>query len=74
MADNEDEGNLAEDATAFVAEGELLANEGKLNDALQLFNKAISMDPANGMAWFNRGVVLDSKGDIKGARQSFEIT
>ena len=74
MADYEEMENVENQAITFVEEGEVLANSGKLNDALQLFNKAISIDPANSMAWFNRGVILDSKGDVKGARQSFEIT
>ena len=74
MTDDENIETTENQANGFVDEGEILANSGKLNDALQLFNKAISIDPSNSMAWFNRGVILDSKGDVKGARQSFEIT
>ena len=57
----------------LVAEGEAAHRSGEYDNALEIFNKAIALDPSNAMAWFNRGVLLESKQDPKGAKQSFVI-
>ena len=57
----------------LVSEGETAHRAGDYDNALELFNKAIALDPSNAMAWFNRGVLLESKQDPKGAKQSFVI-
>ena len=38
----------------LVQRGEMLGIEGRHGEALTLFNQAISMDPNDHMAWFNR--------------------
>ena len=73
-----DEDNVVDDelettVTDIVNEGEAAHRSGDYDNALELFNKAIALDPSNAMAWFNRGVLLESKQDTKGAKQSFVI-
>ena len=57
----------------LVSEGEAAHRSGDYDNALEIFNRAIALDPSNSMAWFNRGVLLESKQDPKGAKQSFVI-
>jgi len=57
----------------LISEAEMLFRKGKYGEALRIFNHVISLDPSQSLAWFNRGVLLESKGDLKGAQQSFEI-
>ncbi len=65
---------LSNDTAELLDEGELLARQGAVEDALAAFNRAIALDPTCDMAWFNRGVLLEGNGDTVGARQSFAIT
>ena len=61
------------DVDAIVAEGEVASRSGDHIVALEAFNRAIALDPSCAMAWFNRGVLLESKQDPRGAKQSFTI-
>ena len=65
---------ISNDTAELLDEGELLARQGAVEDALAAFNRAIALDPTCDMAWFNRGVLLEGNGDTVGARQSFAIT
>ena len=69
------DGDVQIDTTVddLVAEGEAAHRSGEHQAALIAFNKAIALDPANSMAWFNRGVLLEAEQDARGARQSFVI-
>jgi tetratricopeptide (TPR) repeat protein len=60
-------------AEELIAEGEFLFRKAKYAESLRVFNHVISLDPSQSLAWFNRGVLLETKGDLKGAQQSFEI-
>ena len=53
--------------------GEERSRSGDTKGALAAFNKAIALDPASDMAWFNRGVLLEAQQDARGARQAFQI-
>lgn len=67
------ESSEVEDPEELIAEGEFLYRKGRYADSLRVFNHVISLDPSQSLAWFNRGVLLETKGDLKGAQQSFEI-
>ncbi len=57
----------------LVQQGEMLGIEGRHEDALKMFNQAISMDPNDHMAWFNRGVMSEATGDVQDAVKAFRI-
>ena len=67
------ESDEVEGPEELIAEGEFLYRKGRYADSLRVFNHVISLDPSQNLAWFNRGVLLETKGDLKGAQQSFEI-
>ena len=69
---NQEESNVTS-VEEIVSEGEAAHRSGDHSSALTSFNKAISLDPSNAMAWFNRGVLLEAEQDTRGARQSFVI-
>ena len=60
-------------AEDLVQRGEMLGIEGQHAEALRLFNQAISMDPNDHMAWFNRGVMSEATGDVQDAVKAFRI-
>lgn len=47
----------AQDATAVLEKGRMLASDGKLEQALESFSQAIALNPHLYDAWTNRGVV-----------------
>jgi len=70
---DEKQQEMAANVDELVSEGEAAHRSGDYDNALEIFNRAIALDPSNSMAWFNRGVLLESKQDPKGAKQSFVI-
>ena len=71
--DDQSDLELHEQVEAQLIIGEEYSRSGDSKSALAAFNKAISLDPACDMAWFNRGVLLESQQDARGARQAFQI-
>lgn len=69
----ENQQEISASVDELVSEGEAAHRSGDYDNALEIFNRAIALDPSNSMAWFNRGVLLESKQDPKGAKQSFVI-
>ncbi|MEC8926806.1 MAG: tetratricopeptide repeat protein, partial [Candidatus Thermoplasmatota archaeon] len=71
----EDSHNEPQEMTAadLVQQGEMLGIEGRHADAMKMFNQAISMDPNDHMAWFNRGVMSEATGDVQDAVKAFRI-
>jgi tetratricopeptide (TPR) repeat protein len=45
--------------------------DGKLDEAMGDYNRAIGLDPGFAEAWDNRGVVRQAKGDLDGAAADF---
>jgi Flp pilus assembly protein TadD len=39
--------------------------------ALQMLEKVIQIDPSHGYAYYQRGQILEMKGDLPGARQAY---
>jgi len=48
------------------------ADNGKYDEALEFFNKAIKINPKDAVSYFNRASVKMHLGDIKGARLDFK--
>tara|TARA_Y100001980_G_C14555700_1_gene344878 strand:- start:20 stop:2044 length:2025 start_codon:yes stop_codon:yes gene_type:complete len=68
------DGNAEQGIDKLISEGEYFYRKGRYAESLRVFNHVISLDPSQSLAWFNRGVLLETKGDLKGAQQSFEIS
>jgi len=70
LDDVEDPDEMVE---VLLTVGEERSRRNDVKGALAAFNKAIALNPASDMAWFNRGVLLEAQQDARGARQSFQI-
>ena len=60
--------SVEEQVQSLIEEGEYKSRTNAPQEALVAFNKAIALDPSSDMAWFNRGVLLESQQDARGAR------
>lgn len=58
-------------ATKFNDEGITLMDTGRLNEALQAFQRALKYDPAFAIAAYNQGVLLAHQRKLSEAAQSF---
>ena len=47
------------------------ADEGRLKEALDNFTRAISFNPGDHIAYFNRGTIKADLGDYDGAKKDF---
>ncbi len=59
----------SEDAAELVKQGQALAGEGKSDEALALYQRALEMDPDSYPAQLFTGVALDLQGKYEPARQ-----
>ena len=64
--------NLIENTATLNHKGEALFKEGKIEDALSLFEKIAQMKPDNSLAHNNLGVTYFAKGDVRGALDHFD--
>src|SRR5436305_3420109 len=55
----------------LVQQGEKLSRDGKQDEALALYSKALDKDPDLYQAHLNAGMALDLKGDYAAAREHF---
>jgi len=55
----------------LVKYGEDMANAKRYDEALTLFEKALSINPNNDMAWGDKALILDKVGNISDALSSF---
>lgn len=60
-----------ESSVAQSSMGGVYLQAGQYKEAMEHINEAISIDPNNYKAWYNRGVVLLRTGDMQNALQSF---
>ena len=61
-------------ANALNADGIKLTNEGRSEEALAAFEKALAADPSFFMAAYNQGIVLGRLGRTREAIESFRRT
>ena len=54
-------GTIVNEAQAATTHGEALARSGKTEDALAEFDKAITLDPNNAEALYNRGLIYQTE-------------
>ena len=59
----------SEEAAKLVKQGEALASDGKTEQALELYRKALDLDPDYYLGQLFTGVVLDLQGNYEEARQ-----
>ena len=64
--------SLAQDATFFFQQGRSLEGQGKYNEALAAFDKAIELDPKNPNPYIFKGNIKFQQGDLKGALVAFD--
>jgi tetratricopeptide (TPR) repeat protein len=58
----------------YCKRGTFEADEGKLKEALQIFDEAINICPSNTIAYYNRATIKMDLGDIEGARRDFNLS
>ncbi|HQN30615.1 MAG TPA: tetratricopeptide repeat protein, partial [Methanothrix soehngenii] len=58
-------------AMAWIGKGNALDDQGKHNEAIQAYDKAIEINPQYAMAWYNKGVTLKSLGRTAEADAAF---
>ena len=63
-------GNKGGKAASHCFKGEQLAREGKIDEAIQAFRRAISIDPQYATAHHNLGVLLRQQGLLNEAIES----
>ena len=65
------ESTKADEAKAFLEQGEKNILASDYQGALDNFTKAIELDPKNARAYYNRGLEEDTLGDYQGAIDDF---
>jgi protein O-mannosyl-transferase len=66
-----DESDTSEAAAAHVNLGAILSQENRLPAAVAEFNTAIAIEPSNGLAYLNRGLVEYTQGALDAAAKDF---
>ena len=61
-------------AISFLIDGMILLDKRKLEDALQAFERAASLDPADPDAYAHQGIILDEMGRFEEAMAMFRKT
>jgi len=60
------------DADAWVDKGDSLNNQGKFDEAIKCYDKAIQLDPKIADAWNNKGESLRNKGKFDEAMKCYD--
>lgn len=58
-------------AVDWYNKGDVLASQGKYNEAIQAYNEAIQLKPNYENAWYNKGVALKALGRINESEAAF---
>ncbi len=61
------------EADVYEGTGVILENRGDLKNALAFMNKAISIDPKKGRAYYNRAMILDGLGQKEEAIKDYTV-
>jgi tetratricopeptide (TPR) repeat protein len=59
--------SAAEDAAAYIKQGQVWLNQGWYDKAIAIFTKAITADPKNALAYSYRGFAWGRKGEFNKA-------
>jgi len=65
-------GTSEQDALRLIDEGHILEAEGRIEEAMQCYLKAIRLAPNLAQARFNHGNILLLKGELEGAQDAFK--
>jgi Flp pilus assembly protein TadD len=60
------------DAASWNDKGNVLAMQGKYDEAIKAFNEAIQLDPNNSATWSNKGNVLSLQGNYNESIKAFD--
>jgi len=52
--------------------GHCLRLAGRSKEALESFSKTLDRDPTHGLAWYEKGMVLEQSGDLKGSLSCYD--
>lgn len=59
---------------AWFTLGKIRADQGRDDEALEMFDRTLDLWPAFSSAWFERGLLLAKRSDLDGASASFRAT
>jgi len=62
------------DKLFYNAEGLKKADKCKFREALELFTKAVDLNPKDSLSYFNRATIKMDIGDILGAKLDFRLS
>ena len=62
---------MSDEITALIKKGTLLLDSAKYDEALECFDKVLSLEPKNTRAWNQKGVALRSLGRYDEAIECF---
>ena len=71
IASENKEGTAERNATRLIEEGHALEAEGRLEEAMQLYQNAVRLAPNLARAHLNHGNILLAMGDLIGALNAF---
>jgi superkiller protein 3 len=63
---------MSDKAADHGTRGERLAGEGKIDEAIEAFRQAVSIDPQFAAAYYNLGVLLRMQGQLDEAVGSYQ--
>jgi len=71
-SENMDLGQLKQEER-WVKKGNILDSQGKFEEAIASYDKALQIDPDDADAWFDKGETLEKMGKLTEAEKCFKI-